>query len=122
MRKLQGPGLIQDLHNEKVPGDGEWVMFRGWLDVTDWADGCYHLNIEPTAGNYLMFPEDFTGDAVGLTYYDELTGGFRAPFSGDDMTGASFSFFIPEPTMLGLFALGGLALLRRRGRAGPAST
>jgi hypothetical protein len=110
---FQGPGLHQDLANGHVPGDGEWVMFRGRLDVTGWADGCYHFNIEPTDGNYLM-PAAWIFEILGQSYYDELPGGFRAPFAAADMAGDSFSFFIPEPTTVGLLALGGLALLRRR--------
>ena len=75
----------------------------------------YTVEIIPDVGNYLLLEEDFYTGAVGLTYYDELGfGGFRTPFYGDDMTGDSFSFYIPEPAAIGLLLAGGFALVRRR--------
>jgi hypothetical protein len=114
-----GP-MPQDLANGKVPGDGEWVMFKTWISLAGAAveDGkgaiLYTVDVVPTDGNWLMHEEDFTGDSAGSTYYDELQGGFRAPFEASDMTGDSFSFYIPEPATVGLLLVGGLALVRRR--------
>ena len=116
--RAAGP-VPQDLANG-VPGDGEYVMFTTFLNMAGMLveDGKgaikYTVSVAPTDGNWLMFEEDFTGDSVGLTYYNELQGGFRSGFGGGEMTGDSFSFYIPEPATVGLLLVGGLALVRRR--------
>ena len=110
---VDGP-MPQDLANGMVPGDGEWVMFRTWLDVQFTGLYTYYtVSVTPTFGTYLMFESDFTGDSAGLTYYDELNGGYLAEF--DTYVGDRFRFWaVPEPGTVGLLLVGGLALIRRQ--------
>ena len=84
------------------------------MDISVNAEGCYFgwttADVdgypEPYAGNH------FEDDAVWGDYPDPNWQEIQEPYSGKSL---DLAFVItPEPGTLGLLALGGLALLRRR--------
>jgi hypothetical protein len=102
-------GFGQDLSNSSnvIPGDGSWLMFRGTIDTSGWADGAaYGWEVNPTNGAVYT---------PTLDYGQDQGGGFRIAVNEPDMDGDSFAFFlVPEPASLGLLLVGGMALIRRR--------
>jgi hypothetical protein len=100
-------GFGYDVANAAGTGDGSWVMHYGILDTTGWDKQTYVFVVTTTAGNVLKSGVDLT---------QPQGGGFREAVTGSDLIGTTFSFtLVPEPTCLSLLALGGLALIRRRG-------
>lgn len=73
-------------------------------------------SLENLWGNGDIFSNRTTDLKIG-DWLDNVRFDFGTPYFTDPIKGGNVSvFYIPEPTTLGLLALGGLALLRVRGR------
>ena len=76
------------------------------------------IRVYDTANNFLgeeQFPADITGQQFAGVWSDIAIGRLNLFSTGDGFEGMdNIQAWIPEPASLSLFALGGLALLRRR--------
>ncbi len=78
-------GFGQDLVNG-VPGDGSWVLFRGWIDTSSLPEGTYNVTVHPTNGSVIKADSDMTVDWPNTQY--------RLVLGAGDLQDDSFAFTV----------------------------